>query len=78
MAEQASDYHRGDMDISEQVSTFKLVMGLTKWGSLITAVVILFFTLLFCTPTGFLGSLVASIVVLAIGIAVLRDRGEAH
>lgn len=78
MAEPASDFHRGDMDISEQVSTFKLVMGLTKWGSLLTAVTILFFTLLFATKTGFLGSLVAAVVVLAIGIAVLRDRGQGH
>jgi hypothetical protein len=78
MAEQASDYHRGDMDINEQVSTFKLVMGMTKWGSLLTAVTILFFTLLFATETGFLGSLVAAVVVLAVGIAVLRDRGQGH
>ncbi|MES2721653.1 MAG: aa3-type cytochrome c oxidase subunit IV, partial [Pseudomonadota bacterium] len=30
----ASEYHRGEMDISEQVATFHLFNGLTKWGSL--------------------------------------------
>ena len=30
----ASEYHRGEMDISEQVATFNLFNGLTKWGSL--------------------------------------------
>ena len=29
MAGQSSEYHRGEMDIHEQVSTFHLVMGLT-------------------------------------------------
>jgi hypothetical protein len=38
MAEHGSDHHHGEMDIREQESTFHLFMGLTKWGSLITAV----------------------------------------
>ena len=78
MAGPASDYHRGEMDISEQRSTFHLVMGLTKWGSLILAVAVLFFTLLFCTQAGFLGSAFASVVVTVIGVLLLRERPHGH
>ncbi|MGH6909306.1 MAG: aa3-type cytochrome c oxidase subunit IV, partial [Phenylobacterium sp.] len=49
MAGPASDYHRGEMDIHEQVSTFNLVMGMTKWGSLILASFLLFIVIWFCT-----------------------------
>jgi len=75
MAGKASEYHRGDMDIHEQVATFHLVMGITKWGSLIIASSLLFFTLWFCTPTGFLGAFVSGAVVLALGIVFLRGGG---
>ena len=52
MAGPASDYHRGEMDIHEQASTFQLVMGITKWGSLVMAAFLLFLVLWFCTPRG--------------------------
>jgi hypothetical protein len=79
MAGQASDYHRGDMDIHEQVSTFHLVMGLTKWGSLHVAAVVLFLTLWFCTSAGFLGALIAAVVVFALGVLLLRGgKAEGH
>jgi hypothetical protein len=79
MADHASTYHRGEMDIHEQVSTFQLVMGMTKWGSLAVASGLLFLTLWFCTGAGFLGGLVTAGVVLALGIFVLRGgKGAAH
>ncbi|MEO8115086.1 MAG: aa3-type cytochrome c oxidase subunit IV [Phenylobacterium sp.] len=71
----ASPYHRGDMDISEQVSTFHLVMNLTKWGSLHLAALLIFLVLWFCTPTGFVGALVAGVVVMGLGIVLLRGGG---
>ena len=77
MAGPASDYHHGDMDIHEQVATFPLVMGMTKWGSLALAALLLLLVLWFCTPTGFLGAFVSAAVVLAIGIVVLRSRPAA-
>jgi hypothetical protein len=79
MAGQASDYHRGEMDIHEQVSTFHLVMGLTKWGSLVIAAFVLFITLWFCTSAGFLGGLISAVVVFAIGVLLLRGgKAEGH
>jgi hypothetical protein len=77
MANQASEYHRGDMDIHEQASTYAFVMGLTKWGSLAIAAAVLFLTLWFCTSAGFLGALVTAVVVVAVGIVVLRG-GSGH
>jgi hypothetical protein len=73
------DYHRGDMAIQEQVHTYHLFILLAKWGSLATAVALIFLILWFCTTAGFLGALVTGIVVLAVGIGVLRDRSaQAH
>jgi hypothetical protein len=77
MAGPASDYHRGEMDIQEQVSTFNLVMGMTKWGSLILAAFLLFVVLWFCTPAGFLSGLVSGAILLALGIVLLRSKPEA-
>lgn len=70
----ADDYHRGEMDISEQEATYVAMMALTKWGSLAIVVAITFFTLLFCTAAGFLGSLVTAVVLTAAGIFFLRDK----
>jgi hypothetical protein len=66
------------MDIAEQKATFHLVMGLTKWGCLAFAALLIWFVLWFCTTAGFWSGLFAGIVVTAIGVTVLRDRGEAH
>jgi membrane protein implicated in regulation of membrane protease activity len=52
-------------------------MGLTKWGSLAICVGLLFFTLLFCTTTGFLGSAAWSVVLLVLGVIFLREKPDA-
>ena len=78
MAGQASDYHRGEMDIQEQVSTFQLVMGITKWGSLIVAVGVLFFTLLFCTQVGLISAAISAAVVAVVGVMLLGRGGGGH
>lgn len=78
MAGSASDYHRGEMDITEQRSTFHLIMSLTKWTSLALVVIILFLTLLFATGAGFMGSTFVAVVVTAIGVLVLRERPGGH
>ena len=77
MAGQASDYHRGDQDIHEQVSTFHLVMNITKWGSLTLASLLLFLVLRFCTPAGFVTGLISGGVIAAIGFIVLRSKPDA-
>jgi hypothetical protein len=78
MADQASDYHRGEMDIQEQVSTYNLIMGLTKWGSLAVTVFLVWAVLWFCTDAGFLGATVSGFVVMVLGILALRERKTGH
>ena len=83
MAEHAhdahGDYHHGEMDIHEQAATYLFVMRLTKWGSLATAVAILMLAMWFCTDAGFLGGLIPGLVLLAAGIALLREKkGGGH
>lgn len=77
MAGPASDYHRGDMDIREQRSTYHLVMGMTKWGSLAIAASVLFLAMNFCTDAGFLGSFVTALVVVIVGVLVLKEKPSA-
>lgn len=79
MGEQASDYHRGEMDIQEQKATFDLFMGLTKWGSLATACALLFFSVLFATSAGFLAAAASAAVVAVVGVVLLRSKpGDGH
>jgi hypothetical protein len=78
MAEQAAEYHHGQMDIHAQRATFKAVMTGTKWASLTVAVGILFLTLLFCTTVGFAGSLFSALVLAVAGFIFLRSGSPAH
>lgn len=73
----ASEYHRGDMDISEQVATFSLFNGLTKWGSLALASLLAMLVLWFCTPAGFLGGFVTAAVLVVLGTLLLREKPDA-
>ena len=74
MAEHVSDHSHGQMDIHQQQAAFRGFVTLTKWGSLASAVLILFATLWFCTSAGFMGALIPAIVVTAVGVAVLREK----
>ena len=80
MADTAHDHHhRGEMDIHEQQRTFHGFIVATKWCSLFLAVLILFPSLLFAADVPFIGAAITSIVVLALGIAALREkRKPAH
>ena len=52
-------------------------MGLTKWGSLALSAFLVWVVLLFCTPTGFMGSTIAGLVLLVLGIVFLREKPAA-
>jgi hypothetical protein len=77
MAEHASDFTPGQMDISQHQASFNVFVLLTKWGSLAVAAFVLLLVLWFCTDAGFLGALFPAVVVAALGILVLRDKGDA-
>jgi hypothetical protein len=66
------------MEITEQVATYDLFMGLTKWGSLSVAALILLITVWFCTPGGFMGGVASTVVLVALGVLLLREKPAAH
>ena len=72
------DYQRGTQDIAEQRSTFSLVMGMTKWGSLAVAVALLFLVMWFQPGGNFFTALIAAGVLAVAGIFVLRDKPGTH
>lgn len=74
MAEHTSDVITGDMEISQQVTTFHHFIKFTKWGSLAVAVLVLTATLWFCTDAGFLGGAISGLVVLVLGVLLLREK----
>jgi hypothetical protein len=74
MAGQVTEYHRGEMDIHAQQSTYAAVMTGSKWASLVIVVGVLFFTLWFCTQAGFFSALVSAVVVAVLGGFLLRSR----
>jgi hypothetical protein len=74
----ASDsYDRGSQEISEQESTFSAFMGMSKWGSLIIAVLLVFLTLWF-QPGGSLMTAVITAVVLSAGGFFMLKSPKKH
>jgi hypothetical protein len=78
MAEPASDYHRGEMDIHAQQATFNAVMVASKWSIVALAAGIAFLTLWFCTSVGFVSALITAVVITAVGFFALRERPSTH
>ena len=75
----ASDsYVRGSQEISEQVSTYELFQNLAKWGSLLTAAVLLFLTLAFMHGGSIITGLIAGIGLFVVGWFFLRAKPAAH
>jgi len=76
MAEHGADHSHGHMDITEHAASFDLFLRFTKWGSLAVAVIVLWATLTFCTSTGFVGAVIAALVLLAVGVYLLREKPQ--
>ena len=78
MGETSGDYHRGEMDIHEQVSTYKAFLALSKWFSLALAVFLVWAVLFFVAAVGFIGASATGVVILALGIFFLRSKPQPH
>lgn len=70
-------YVRGSQEISEQNQTFHAFMGLTKWGSLIIAALLMFLTLWFQPGGSFIGGAITAAVMLVAGFFFLKS-GKKH
>ena len=73
-----SDYHRGEMDVSAQSSTYHSFMVMTKWCSLYMAAGIVFWVLWLCAHASFLQSAIATVILLVLGTLFLRDKKKSH
>lgn len=57
--------------------TYHRFMLMVKWAAIHLAVVMVFLTVWFATPGGFMGGLVSAVIVAALGIYAMR-HGLAH
>ncbi len=57
-----NDYARGGMDVSEQTRTFNGFMRVTVWASALTAVAVLYLTLVFAAGAPAFGALAVAVV----------------
>jgi hypothetical protein len=74
MAGSASNYHHGEMDVSEQLRTFHTIMVITKWACVGLAALLALLVIWFCTNAGFFTAVATGLVILVVGILVLRER----
>ena len=79
MADQHADhaehaYVHGSMEISEQVSTWHLFLFLAKWGSLLTAAILVLLTVWFAVGAGFLAGAISAVALSVIGFFALRSK----
>jgi len=73
-----SDYVHGEMDIHQNQSTYELFGNLTKWGSLIVAVALVFLVLLTCVPgAGLMTAAIVAIVLAVLGWVFLKKKPDA-
>ena len=74
MSEAVHEYHAGDQDIAEQVSTFSAFGKMIKWGSLALAVLLVTLVVWFCVGAGFFAAAGAGILLTIVGVVFLRSR----
>jgi hypothetical protein len=72
MANPAGDYHRGEMDIHEQLGAYHAFLAVSKWFSLALGATLIFLVMWFCTGAGFFAGLITGLVIAVVGFLVLR------
>lgn len=73
-----SDYVHGKMDIHQNESTYALFGNLTKWGSLVLSVALVFIVLLTCVPAaGFITAFITAFVLAVLGWVFLKKKPDA-
>ena len=71
-----NDYVHGEMDIHQHEHSFGLFVSMTKWGSLLLAVLGSFLVILTCTKLGFITAGAVGVVVAAVGWFLLKSKPD--
>lgn len=71
-----ADYHRGQMEVADQRSTYVRFNGLIHWCSTFIAALVAFLTLWLCAHIAFLGSAVIAAIIIAAGVFMNRNSGH--
>ena len=66
-------YVRGSQEISEQKSTFDAFVALSKWGSLVIAVALLFLVVWFQPGGAFIPAFISAAVLMVVGYFILKS-----
>jgi hypothetical protein len=70
----AAAYQHGEMEITEQASTYSAFMGMAKWGALAIACVVLFLVMWFQPGGSLIGGLGAAVVLALVGYFALKSK----
>ena len=74
MSDAVTEFRPGEMDIRNQISTYRLFGSMMKWGSLAVAALVVMLVLWFCVGAGFWAGFLAAIVLVAVGVFFLRSK----
>lgn len=71
-------YVHGSQEISEQEATFRMFMGMAKWGSLLTAAIVAMLTVWFMPSGSFIAAVIVFVVIMVGGWFFLKAPKTAH
>ena len=71
-----ADYHRGQMEVAAQRSTYTFFNGLIHWCSTFIAALVAFLVLWLCGHVAFLGAVAVAAIIIAGGIWMNRNTGH--
>lgn len=71
-----ADYHRGDMPVQAQRSTYMTFNSLVHWCATGVAALVAFLTLWLCAHIAFLGAAVVAVGIIALGVWFNRNTGH--
>ena len=71
-----AEYHRGEMPVQGQRSTYMMFNGMLHWCATGIAAMVAFLVLWLCAHIAFLGALVVAVLIVAVGVWFNRSAGH--
>ena len=73
---QTDGYHRGDMPVAGQKSTYSLFNSLVHWCGMGIAALVAFLTIWLCAHAGFFPALIVAAVIMGVAVFLARRGGH--